>query len=569
MNKKRLVLVLLLFMGACSVSNDDSETPLENEITELEALKTRLSSVQQAEQIITSFSSDTQNDRDIVQLNLDNQETVILSASLIDSLAFDSDAWRLRVIYSDETDIELFAVGEKIFRSDQFSVQLNPSGNNPLAALVTIDMPVPGKFNIEVVGKTSFGISITHEFDDIKYDHELPILGLYQNYENEIVFEYESSTGTLLQSESYFITTARTATPDVDVNINNLPQTDEGIFFNTDLKMGFDQRGEIRWIWTHPAHYVFRKLQNGNLIISSNESMIMYHTRRFYEVSMLGEIIQTYETPNYQHHEIRELPNGNFLVSTNSTPLFQGSTLNQEDFLIEYDRTTGSNVQFFDFNLILDNQRPHIPGERTGDWLHNNAIYYDSDTNALIMSGRAQSAVVSIDYTTKEVNWIISHPSGWTGDLANKTLTPVDESGTPINVSDEDFWPYGQHAAMTLPNGNIFMYDNGRYRGFYDSPSAPASSYSRAVEYRVDAQNMTIEKVWEFDHNKTLFTPFTGDVDYFPENDHRLISFMWGSGDTPRFFELDENDNIVFEATVNRGNNNYRMEKIYLYDGMD
>lgn len=568
--KQTLLLLILSFsmLYGCSTDNNDTP-PLENEITILEELKFRLNGMNQSDEVILSFTDSSQAGREVYQFILDSNEELLVSASLIDTLIFDSDAWQLIFRLNDQDEISTYAVGERILREGHSTIELNPSGYAPLAAVATITMPVPGRFVIRVLGKGPFGIEINKAFSTLAQEHNFPILGLYANHQNEIEFSYYSAAGTLLKTEPYFITTPRISNPDIQVNVNNLPADDQSIFFVSDLKLGFDHRGEVRWLWTHPAHYVFRKLQNGNLIISSNEDMIMYHTRRFYEVDMLGNIIQTFETPNYQHHEIREHPNGNFLVATNSTPIMLGNGLNQEDFIIEYSRNTGSPVRFWDFNLILDNQRLRIPGERAEDWLHNNAIYYHDETNALIISGRAQSAVASVDYETTEVNWIISDPYGWTGNLADKLLTPVDESGTPLDVSNMDFWPYGQHAALILPNGNVFMYDNGRYRNYYRNRNAPADSYSRAVEYEIDTDNMTIRKVWEFDYNQTLFTPFTGDVDYFENNGHRMISFMWGSGNTPRVFELDEYDTILFEASINIGSNYYRMEKLNLYEGID
>ncbi|MFN1834208.1 aryl-sulfate sulfotransferase [Balneola sp. MJW-20] len=570
MYKRCFIAILISFQVACGINDNGNKSakPLTGEITDLSDLKVQLSAALTDSLVLTLYSNKIIDDRNITEFVFDSNEKILASAALIDSLDYQAENWRLNVIFSDDSMQELYAVGDRIFRAGQYEIQVDPTGFNPLSADANISMPVPGRFQIKVLGRSEFGIPITHEFQQVSFDHDFPILGLYQNFENEVLFEYKSSRGNSLLSESFFLQTETTPTPDVRVSINNLPSSDQGIFFNTDLKMGFDQRGEIRWIWTHPAHYVYRKLQNGNLIISSNENMVIYHTRRFYEVTMLGEIIRTIETPNYQHHEIREMPNGNFLVASNSTPIQLGNGQNQEDYIIEYDRETGTEINAFDFNEILDNQRPTIPGERAEDWLHMNAIFYDEANDDLIISGRAQCAVVSLDYATKELNWIISNPAGWNGDLTSKLLSPVDENGTPIDVSGTDFWPYGQHAAMTLPNGNILMYDNGRYRGYYDDSSVPADSYSRAIEYRVDPSNMTIRKIWEFNSNQSLFTPFTGDVDYLEENGHKLISFMWGSGQTPRFFELDENGEIIFEASVNAGSNHYRMEKMDLYEGL-
>jgi len=569
--KLSTVLILAVSLLACSVNNGDNagDTTVVDEITDLETLKQVLTSVKTNNERVLSWEEEVVSDKQLFRFAILDKDTIYVDATLINEVTMESGEWVILVTYRDDTSITLDSVDNTILRDGAYELTLNPSGKAPLTALLDIDTPIPGRFSITVLGRGAAGISIGHAFETISDTHALPVLGLYQNHTNQVKVDFYSESGQLLTTDTLSIRVDQVMSIDMDINVNNLPMSDQKLFFITDLKAGFDHRGQVRWAWTHGAHYVYRKLANGNLIISSNEDQVMYHTRRFYEVDMLGNILATFETPNYQHHEIRELPNGNMLVAENMTPIVRGNGMNQEDTVREYERETQQEVKVWDFSTILDRNRPTIPGERAEDWLHMNAIWYDEPNDAIIVSGRAQCAVASVDYDTGDLNWIISNPNEWPEEFEPYLFTPVDAAGQPLDVSEIDFWPYGQHTAMRLPNGNMLMYDNGRYRGFYDDPNVPASSYSRAVEYRIDTDNMTIELVWEFKVSESLFTPFTGDVDYDPETQHRMVGFMWGSDRTPRFFELDENNEVIYDAVINVGNNYYRVEKMDLYEGLD
>ncbi len=74
---------------------------------------------------------------------------------------------------------------------------------------------------------------------------------------------------------------------------------------------------------------------------------------------------------------------------------------------------------------------------------------------------------------------------------------------------------------MTLPNGNIFCFDNGWKKSFgNDAP------FIRAVEYSVDPGQMTVEQVWEYgrERGSEIKSSNISDVDYLPATGNRLIT---------------------------------------------
>jgi arylsulfate sulfotransferase len=254
------------------------------------------------------------------------------------------------------------------------------------------------------------------------------------------------------------------------------------------------------------------------------------------------------------------------MVTSNSN-----NGLSVEDLIVEIDRASGSVVKSWNLYTLLDPSRKTLPDIGQPDWFHMNSLFYDATDKSIIVSGRNQSAVVKIDYNTGTLKWILGNPNFWNAPFTSVLLNPINSTGQPLDVSSQDFWPYGQHAAQRLPNGNILLYDDGDFRGFYDNQSVPQVSYSRAVEYAIDEQAKTIKLVWEFDYNKSQFTPFTGYVQQLPNN-NRVIAYMDGAfnGATgPKIVELNGENQILFDSNINHGAGYYRGWKVDLYQGID
>lgn len=78
---------------------------------------------------------------------------------------------------------------------------------------------------------------------------------------------------------------------------------------------------------------------------------------------------------------------------------------------------------------------------------------------------------------------------------------------------------------MVLPNGDIFILDNGNNRSKIKEEYISADdNYTRGVIYRIDTENMTIEEVWQYgkERGSDFYSPYISDVDYLGEN-HYLV----------------------------------------------
>jgi len=94
------------------------------------------------------------------------------------------------------------------------------------------------------------------------------------------------------------------------------------------------------------------------------------------------------------------------------------------------------------------------------------------------------------------------------------------------------------------------LFDNGDNRNF-----SGTGTYSRAVEYEIDEENMTIRQVWQYgkERGPETYSRIVSDVDFFPEENH--VFFTPGAvsfnGDYGKVIEIDyDSGDVLFEATI-------------------
>lgn len=440
----------------------------------------------------------------------------------------------------------------------------NPNGTTPLAAEAVFRTKAPASVQIEVSGAEP----LVHRFEEVGQEHRLPILGLYPGTENLVEIRVvEAATG------DFAVDTLTIATdplpnflPDVHVATADTARMENGWTLSS-LSIGqgdrfhsypimFDSDGEIRWYADMSFFgwmvYMVERLRNGNLVLGRGSTI--------YEYDMLGAEISRWEMPGYTfHHDVVEKPDGNLLVAVN-----KDGTGTVEDHVIEIDRASGQIVREWDLREVLDVSR-RVYGGDDADWFHMNAVWYDESDGGLILSGRNQTAVAKVS-RDNELVWILSPHRGWGAagpnlkgqDVTEFLLTAVGAGGTPlpgaVQQGDEDApdfsWGWGQHAPLILPNGNIFIFDNGLFRNFSTS-----TQLSRGVEYTIDEANMTVRQVWQYgkERGPEFYSPIISDVDYLPETGNRLISPGIVGIPAPRALVTEvtyPDGQVVFEVSI-------------------
>ena len=449
---------------------------------------------------------------------------------------------------------------------DNPKIIVNPYEISPLTALIlfeTRDLTAP---TVTIVGEDE-STTFTKTFTPNK-KHVLPIYGLYPDRNNEVIItlngeDYTFHIQTDPLPEDFALPTDVTA---------NKEELDQELYFVTPSSQGYtaayDINGDVRWYLTENMIWDVQRLRNGNIMLSSNRLINPpYYTTGLVEMDLTGKIYYEYVLPGGYHHDVYELENGNLLVASND---FESGTV--EDYIVEIERDTGNIVKRVDLKEILPMDEGKNLMATDYDWFHNNSVWYDSNTNSITLSGRHQDAVVNIDYNSLEINWIVGSHDGWSEEYQKYFLDPI---------GDDFEWQWAQHAAMILPNGDLFIFDNGNNRSKTEEDSVKASdNYSRGVIYHINTIDKTIEQVWEYgkDRGSEFYSPYISDVDYL-EEDHYLIhsgginTVDGEPGNEPAGLEnVDsmnsittevKNDEVIFE--MNLPTNLYRAEKMDLY----
>jgi len=468
------------------------------------------------------------------------------------------------------------------------SLILNPTGYTPLAAELKLQTIQPVQIELEIVSPSDDEENLIHRFEEIDTSFTLPVLGLYVGHNNRLHIRFYDDGNQLLGEETRLINTPQLfpEPPTIDVLVNT-GRKKSGMNLVTyagrtnpplpQMPIIFDQYGHIRWYADYATHLNLRgltydagveRLQNGNLYFGD------LHTDHLFEIDMFGRVVNEWPLPGFDfHHNVFELPSGNLLATVSRRGI---STI--EDHIVEVDRNSGIIVNVWDLRESLDHRR--LSGGGSRDWFHGNGLTYDEEKDAIIVSGRNQGVVKLT--RNNEVIWLLAQHTAWDQsgngtDLKTKLLQPLDANGKPITdlrvvagyANHPEFsWARGQHAPKLTPQGTLFLFDN-----FAGPPGGPA--VSRAVEYQIDEEAMTIQQVWEYglERGRTTYSARVSDVDYHP--DENTVAFMPGDnfdeyGPNGKIIEVDyTTKEVVYEAVIRKDHVDYfmfhRVERIPLY----
>lgn len=425
---------------------------------------------------------------------------------------------------------------------------VNPHQKVPLGALLSFSTKEKCQVDIEVKGP----IPVKRSFSTFRQIHEIPVIGLYPDTTNTIEVTLTTEDQKVFTGEVQMETeTLPDVFPSIDITKLDRTQMEPGFHLIEMLianngkflpyTIMFDDHGTIRWSMdmselSQIAFSTYR-LKNGNWLYLSWIGI--------YEVDELGKLIHKQQMwGNAGSHEIIELPNGNLLMggSKKDSKIIRGDKVvnTRYDFVVEWDRADlGRTVKEWDLRQVLDVDRsvfnPDYSLDFASDWFHINSVAQSPKDNSLVISGRNQG-VLKVD-SKNNLKWILAPHKAWGKagfdgqglETSDYLLTAIDSDGTPFpdavqkgSAGTDSFeWSTGQHAMNVLENGNILLFDNGLMRNFEPEPT-----YSRAVEYQIDEEKLTIKQVWQYGKARKLdmFSPITSDVDVLPETGNRLIT---------------------------------------------
>ena len=244
------------------------------------------------------------------------------------------------------------------------NIIVDPYGNSPLTALVMFTSDDYSEVSVTIKGK--YGNDINYTFSNDKY-HLIPIYGLYADYNNTVIIKCEGSEKIINISTS--------SLPEDFLFSENMV-SDNYSFYNNGYPYAIDSYGDVRWYLNEHFFGNVTLLDNGNVIVGSNEYNDEDSTLSFYRMNLLGKIYSEYL-----------LDNGYYGVNTN----FEGNIIVKSDKYLVMDLQTGNIIDELD----------EIDG---GDTVNNIFDLYNGAINYTIYEPNRYGRLNETDMVTKDIS---------------------------------------------------------------------------------------------------------------------------------------------------------------------
>lgn len=536
-----------------------------------------------------------------------NFEKGAVNVPVKDILKITSDLahWSTSVSFSEGSVLEVPTKGSSLDFIVK-NIKLDPSGYNPLSAMVNVWLPTYGRVRVTVRGKHGKLGTITHLCKDDTPRQNVPILGLYADYDNVVDLVFTDLEGNERGSTTIHIVTQALTAQDFPkwkivkgqtdkmepgVNLVSYPGQSE---IDTSLPYMIDNEGELRWLLLLKKSTDLQRFSGSiglkrtkkGTFISGDQSQ-----QRVVEIDLFGNLINQWDLGKLGygfHHEVSEAANGNFLINvTKVAARLTNGEPRINDFIIELNPQTGVLVNEWDLAKQLDTTRyikpdgitPPAFSQSPNNWAHNNSITEIGDD--LLATARYQG-IFSFNHSGM-TQWIISPHKNWGAKYQPLLLKPIAEDGTAITdpavingeaaVAGFD-WPWGPHTPVALSKDRILVFDNGYNRQWKSNFAPGVNSYSRVVEYKVDLTNRTVQQVWSYgkDRGTQGFSQAISGVQYLGQTGHVLfcpgmgVATSIGSGG--RVVEIDpKTKEVIFDLEVATGSGTafHRVTRMPLY----
>jgi hypothetical protein len=460
----------------------------------------------------------------------------------------------------------------------------NPSGRVPLAAEIHF-LAAPGlTVELRVSTDDHRWQRVFADAHDSSGAYSIPVVGMKADRDYEIELRLRDTEGSLdghvFKHRTPSLPASQLEFPPLEVSTAEPERMEPGVTFlsvrrryplrghwMTERQLRFttqwgmlvalDAKGEVLWYYESDSRTAgIDRLANGNILMHrANFSTL--------EIDMLGNTVREYyaqgrpypapENPEAiaiegiqtLHHQPQQLPDGNYLAFSANGYLFEDwpSSPSDPDAPRKDQMVMADTVVIFnpEGEIIWSwNTRDHLDTSRIGydtfnsywwtrgfpdhaDWSHGNGLSYYAADDSILVSLRQQLAVIKIDRKTQEIKWILGRHDHWPERLHDKLLTPL---GEPF------LWFGYQHNPRYTPKGNVIMFDNRAHGArMPPEPRLPfQENFSRAVEFAVDEEAMTVRQVWttgDVQGSTPCFANGMSEAWRLPQTDNRLVVFSF------------------------------------------
>ena len=470
---------------------------------------------------------------------------IVRSQSLIDGASIYNSS--LFIVKGSESGIHY---GKIILSDDQRTIIFQPdvpfsSGENVTVNLNQGIRTVDGKY----LPDTTFSFTISNSSVSMEYARQAMMTELEKDLAHQSGYSSPSNKKANFIKKVSGIKELPNDFPGLKVTQSNNP-TPGYIFLSNFTVQKNSPYGNYLMIVDNNGNPVFyRKMPNNCFDFKMQPNgMITYYdlnTLKFYAMNTSFAVIDSFTCGNgYVNdvHELIVLPDGHFFLLCDDYETVDMSQIvpgGNPDAIVmgiviqELDKNHNVVFQWrsFDHIKITDATHEDLTAANI-DYIHSNAIDIEPDGN-LLLSSRHTDEITKININNGDIIWRL-------GGKNNQ-----------FNFVNDDIGFSHQHAVRYLPNGDITLFDDGN---FHSPP------FSRAVEYKLDEQNMTATLVWQYRNNPDIYAFAMGYVQRF-SNGNTLIG--WGTAN-PSVTEVAPDGSLALEMSLPENQWSYRAFKFPL-----
>ena len=372
------------------------------------------------------------------------------------------------------------------------------------------------------------------------------VFGLYADYDNAVLVKMHFEDG-VESEENLVIPTgvfeSEAGLPEVTVHqIDEQPPVSFMIVRSSPRSpIILDADGETRWIAPDVGESVRATFFDGDaFFVGATKTDALYRIEwdGSFEVYQIGD-------GNYtrSHHNL-ELGKEGLL---NTIGFDDGVIVQPQSLLIEIDGT-GEVLREWSMDSILtdfivSNGEDESDLVQNGfDWFHMNSAIYDAANDSVIMSSR-EEFVISVDYLTKEIEWILGNPAKlwYTGFPDSLRKLALDVTGVP---------PIGQHALSISEDGRrLMLFNNGA--GNFNLPDVGDSlDYSLVSIFEIDPEKGTADAVWEFDYDQEIFSDICSSAYRTRSGDVLILYASAEERQLGRILVVNDDEETLYEASI-------------------
>ncbi len=481
----------------------------------------------------------------------------------------------------------------------------------PLGVAVEVNTDEPARLSVEIADDA--GVDRRELDGEPGTEHVVPLVGLRPGRTHSVTFVATDAAGNADRAPPLIVETDPLPDdfPPLETTVSRPERMepgwtllnvyrwgDEGNDPDFGLLVAVDATGEVVWYY-RADHTIMQAipLANGNLLYMASLDGVW---GMLVEIDVLGNVVRRWHSraaaesapagsvlvdTDSLHHEIIELPSGNLVALSSEVRSFDDYPTSDEDpdapretqdvigdVIVEFtpdgtilaewpllDAVDPYRISYGSLGTGFWEDTYLALGHPTGeaaDWAHANALAHDPADDAFIVSLRHQDAQVKVD-RSGAARWILGPHGGWDEPWHDRLLEPQGDLE----------WPFHGHGVEVTPDGTILLFDNGNNRALpFDEPMAAEDSYSRAVEFEVDEETMTVRQAWAYPGPgaERFYSSFLSDADRLPQTGNVLITdgartrpVETEDGETEdrrwaRIVEVtrDEAAEVVFELTI-------------------